>query len=60
MVDDAIRDAIATGASSVGVAALAARAGYRPMLEDAVAKLLDGVTSFEELCRVVAWSGARA
>lgn len=60
LVDDAIRDAIATGASSVQVAQLAARAGYRPMLEDATAKLLAGVTSFAELCRVVAWTGARA
>jgi type IV pilus assembly protein PilB len=60
LVDDAIRDAIATGASSVQVAQLAARAGYQPMLADATAKLLAGTTSFAELCRVVAWSGARA
>jgi type IV pilus assembly protein PilB len=60
LVDDAIRDAIATGASSVQVAQLAARAGYRPMLADASAKLLVGDTSFAELCRVVAWNGARA
>lgn len=59
-VDDAARDAIATGASSVQIAQLAARAGYEPMLADASAKLLAGVTSFAELCRVVAWSGARA
>ncbi len=57
VVDDATRDAIATGASSVQVAQLAARAGYRPMLEDAIAKVLAGVTTFAELCRVVAWSG---
>ncbi|HEX3464834.1 MAG TPA: GspE/PulE family protein [Candidatus Elarobacter sp.] len=58
-IDDAARDAIATGASSVQTAQLAARAGYRPMHEDALAKVLAGVTSFEELTRVVPWSGAR-
>ena len=58
VVDDATRDAIAIGASSVQVAQLAAQAGYRPMLEDAVAKVLAGVTTFDELCRVVAWPAA--
>jgi type II secretory ATPase GspE/PulE/Tfp pilus assembly ATPase PilB-like protein len=58
-VDDATRDAIATGASSVRVAQLAARNGYRPMRDDALAKVLAGTTSFEELTRVVAWSTAR-
>ena len=58
-VDDAMRDAIATGASSVHVAQLAARNGYRPMRDDAAAKVLAGTTSFEELTRVVAWSAAR-
>jgi type IV pilus assembly protein PilB len=58
-IDDATRDAIATGASSVQIAQCAARAGYRSMREDAVAKVLAGSTSFEELVRVVPWSGAR-
>jgi type II secretory ATPase GspE/PulE/Tfp pilus assembly ATPase PilB-like protein len=58
-VDDAMRDAIATGASSVHVAQLAARNGYRPMRDDALAKVLTGMTSFDELTRVVAWSAAR-
>ncbi len=58
-VDDATRDAIAGGASSVHVAQLAARGGYRPMHEDALAKVLAGTTSFDELTRVVAWRGAR-
>ena len=58
-VDDATRDAIATGASSVHVAQLAARNGYRPMRDDALAKVLTGTTSFDELQRVVAWSAAR-
>ena len=58
-VDDATRDAIATGASSVHVAQLASRNGYRPMREDALAKVLAGTTSFDELTRVVAWTMAR-
>lgn len=58
-VDDATRDAIATGASSVHVAQLAARNGYRPMRDDAIAKVLAGVTSFDEVTRVVAWSAPR-
>ncbi|MEA2689140.1 MAG: type pilus assembly protein PilB, partial [Candidatus Eremiobacteraeota bacterium] len=58
-IDDATRDAIATGASSVQIAQLAARNGYRAMREDALAKVLAGVTAFDELTRVVAWGGAR-
>jgi type IV pilus assembly protein PilB len=58
-VDDAIRDAIATGASSVHVAQLAERNGYRPMRDDALAKVLAGTTSFDELTRVVAWGVPR-
>lgn len=58
VLDDAQRDAIATGASSVHVAQLAAAGGYRPMLHDAVAKVLDGTTTFEEMRRVVTWTGA--
>ena len=58
-VDEATRDAVATGASSVHVAQLASRAGYAPMRDDALAKVLAGTTSFDELSRVVAWHGAR-
>jgi type IV pilus assembly protein PilB len=58
-LDDGVRDAIATGASSVQIAQLAARGGYRPMRDDALAKVLAGTTSFDELTRVVPWSGAR-
>jgi type IV pilus assembly protein PilB len=58
-VDDPVRDAIATGASSVQIATLAARGGYRPMRDDALAKVLAGTTSFDELRRVVAWAAPR-
>ncbi|HEX3551275.1 MAG TPA: GspE/PulE family protein [Candidatus Elarobacter sp.] len=52
-VDDAVRDAVATGASSVQIAQLAARAGYAPMRDDAVRKVLAGTTTFAEIERVV-------
>jgi type II secretory ATPase GspE/PulE/Tfp pilus assembly ATPase PilB-like protein len=58
-LDDAVRDAVATGASSVQIALLAARGGYRPMRDDALAKVVAGRTSFDELTRVVPWSAAR-
>ncbi|HEX3549672.1 MAG TPA: GspE/PulE family protein [Candidatus Elarobacter sp.] len=58
-VDDATRDAIATGDSSVQVAAVAARAGYRTMRDDARAKVLEGITTYDEIARVVAWDVAR-
>ena len=58
-LDDAVRDAIAIGASSVQIAQLAARGGYRPMRDDALAKVAAGRTSFDELTRVVPWSAAR-
>ena len=58
-LDEGVRDAVASGASSVQIAQLAARGGYRPMREDALAKVLAGTTSFDELTRVVPWSGAR-
>lgn len=58
-VDDATRDAIATGGSSVQVAATAARSGYRTMRDDARAKVLDGVTTYDEIARVVSWDAAR-
>jgi type II secretory ATPase GspE/PulE/Tfp pilus assembly ATPase PilB-like protein len=56
LVDDATRDAIANGSSSVHVEHTARDAGYRPMLEDAMAKVLAGVTTFAEVRRVLKWS----
>ncbi len=58
-IDDAARDMIATGASSVNVAQHATRGVYRPMRYDAVDKVLAGVTSFDELTRTVAWTPER-
>jgi type II secretory ATPase GspE/PulE/Tfp pilus assembly ATPase PilB-like protein len=59
VVDDALRDTIGAGGSSVAIAHQAAAGGYRPMFHDGFAKVLTGDTSFEELTRVVAWNGAR-
>jgi type IV pilus assembly protein PilB len=56
LVDDATRDAIANGSSSVQIAQTARDAGYRPMLQDAMAKVLAGVTTFAEVRRVLKWS----
>ena len=58
VVDDALRDTIGAGGSSVAIAQLASASGYRPMFADGFAKVLAGATSFEELVRVVAWNGA--
>jgi type IV pilus assembly protein PilB len=55
-VDEAVREAIAGGASSVHVAQLGARNGYEPMRSEGMRKVLSGATSFAELRRVVAWS----
>jgi type II secretory ATPase GspE/PulE/Tfp pilus assembly ATPase PilB-like protein len=55
-VDDTIRDAIAAGASSVQLASAARSAGFRPMIADGIAKVVDGVTTFDEVMRVVAWT----
>jgi type II secretory ATPase GspE/PulE/Tfp pilus assembly ATPase PilB-like protein len=51
-LDEAIRDAVAGGASSVAISRLARNQGYRPMAEDALAKCREGVTSLSELARV--------
>jgi type II secretory ATPase GspE/PulE/Tfp pilus assembly ATPase PilB-like protein len=54
-VDDAIRDAIAAGASSIALAHLARERGHRSLFDDAAAKLAAGATSFAEVERVVGW-----
>lgn len=55
-IDDALREAIASGSSSAAVARLAAQHGHRSLRDDALARVLDGTTSFAELERVVGWS----
>jgi type II secretory ATPase GspE/PulE/Tfp pilus assembly ATPase PilB-like protein len=55
VINDAMRDAIATGASSVQIAALGRECGYRPMFEDGLRVVAEGRTTLDELHRVVAW-----
>jgi type II secretory ATPase GspE/PulE/Tfp pilus assembly ATPase PilB-like protein len=59
VVDDALRDTIGGGGSSVAIARQAAAAAYRPMFHDGLAKVLHGDTSFEEIARVIAWNAGR-
>jgi type IV pilus assembly protein PilB len=56
-IDDNLRDAISTGASSVAIGALARERGYRRMADDCIGKLRSGVTSIEEFRRVAWWGG---
>jgi type II secretory ATPase GspE/PulE/Tfp pilus assembly ATPase PilB-like protein len=55
-IDDPTRDAIANGASSIGIAQAARAGGFRPLLADGIDKVFAGLTSFDEVVRVVAWS----
>ena len=54
-IDDALRDAIAAGASSVALTQIAAGAGHRSLFTHAADKLRAGDTSFEEIERVLGW-----
>jgi len=53
-VDDQLREAIAGGVSSATLARLARQTGYAPMFRDGLDKVAAGLTSFDELNRVVA------
>jgi general secretion pathway protein E len=52
-IDDALRDAIAAGASSATLARIAAASGHRSLADDARAKLATGITDRDEVVRVV-------
>lgn len=53
-VDDVLRRRIADGEPSVQLADLAKTAGYEPMLQHGLRRVLEGETTFEELRRVLA------
>ena len=53
-VDDAIREAVSSGASSVSLRRIAQRSGFKPMLQHGLWRALEGQTSVEELRRVLA------
>lgn len=46
---DEIRDLIVSGASSLKIRDLAFQQGYRPLIVDALNKVLDGITTLEEV-----------
>lgn len=52
MVDDALRAAIADRAPAIALRDIAARAGYRPMLDDGLSKAAAGLTTISEVLRV--------
>jgi type II secretory ATPase GspE/PulE/Tfp pilus assembly ATPase PilB-like protein len=54
-VDDAMREAIAAGASSASIAQQATARGHRSLFDAAATAMLAGVTSFEEIDRVLGW-----
>jgi type IV pilus assembly protein PilB len=52
IVDDEIRESIATGGSAAEIKRLAKERGMRTMRDDGIAKVLEGTTSYLELVRV--------
>lgn len=59
-VEDAVRDAIHSQAGTDVILAIARAAGFRTLQEDALEKLKAGMTSLEELQRVVPWDTIKA
>ena len=51
---DEIKDLIVTGASSLQIRELASQQGYRPLVVDAFQKVVDGITTVEEVNRRLA------
>jgi type II secretory ATPase GspE/PulE/Tfp pilus assembly ATPase PilB-like protein len=56
VINDALRDMIASGVTSTVVAQLAREYGYRRLAEDCIEKLHAGITSIEEFRRTI-WQG---
>lgn len=53
LIDDQIKKLIGQGGSTMQIAEIAYRHGARSLLEDGLAKIYAGLTSFEEVLRVV-------
>jgi type IV pilus assembly protein PilB len=53
LVDDEVREAIMRRASAAEVKKIAVKNGMRPMLEDAFEKAIKGLTTIEEILRVI-------
>ena len=54
-IEDAVRDAIHSQAASDVILAIARARGFRTLQEDALEKLKAGLTSLEEIQRVIPW-----
>jgi len=54
-IRDAVRDAIHDNARTQEILGLARKAGFQTMQEDALEKLKAGLTSLDEIQRVVPW-----
>jgi len=59
-VEDAVRDAIHSQANSDAILAIARAGGFKTLQEDALEKLMAGLTSLEELQRVVPWDAIKS
>jgi type IV pilus assembly protein PilB len=59
-IEDSVRDAIHTQASSDTILAIARTCGFRTLQEDALEKLKEGLTSLDELQRLVPWDAIKA
>ena len=60
LIEGPIRDAIHSEARAEEICGLARGAGFRTMQEDALEKVKDGLTSLEEVQRVVPWDAIKA
>jgi type IV pilus assembly protein PilB len=58
-VEDSVRDAIHAQAGSDAILAVARAGGFRTLQEDALEKLKDGMTSLEEIQRLVPWDSIK-
>jgi type IV pilus assembly protein PilB len=59
-IKDAVRDAVHSEAKTQDILELARQAGFQTMQEDALEKLKAGVTSLDEIKRVVPWAAANS
>ena len=59
-VEDSVRDAIHSQAGSDAILAVARAGGFRTLQEDALEKLKAGLTSLDEIQRVVPWDTIKA
>jgi general secretion pathway protein E len=59
-IEDSIRDAIHAQAGSDAILAVARACGFRTLQEDGLEKLKEGLTSLDELQRLIPWDSIKA